>query len=103
MYFMYHMLLGMLSKAKGQILCVAACLNMLFVEKESWTSIPVLIEDKVLAAAENFVDVCCQHADYLAGREDIIDKEVEKAVTLYKKQNGTQVHCSTSKHCCQFL
>ena len=80
----------MLSKAKGQILCVAACLNMLFIENELWTSIPVLIEDKALTAAENFVDVCCQHAAYLAGREDVIEKEIEKAVTLYQKQNGMQ-------------
>lgn len=86
---MYHPLpLGMLSEAKVQILHVAACLNMLFIENESWTSIPVLIEDKVLAAAENFIDVCCHHAAYLAGREDIIEKEIEKAVTLYQKQSG---------------
>jgi len=63
---------------------------MLFIENELWTSVPVLIEDKALTAAENFVDVCCQHAAYLAGRENIIEKEVEKAVTLYQKQNGMQ-------------
>lgn len=55
---------------------------MLFVpdnEEGVLSTLPLLISDEALAAAENFVDVCCQHAAYLTGRKDI-DVEIEKVL-----------------------
>ena len=81
----------MLSKAKGQILCVAACLSMLYLftgDKENhkpWT-IPLVIQDEVIA--KDLVNVCCQHAAYLAGKEDTIEKEIKKIIKLYEKHCG---------------
>ena len=54
---------GMLSKSKGQILRVAATLHVLF-HREN----PVTLSEEAVKAAENFVEVCVQHAAYLAGR-----------------------------------
>lgn len=67
---------GMLSKAKGQILRVSALLNMLFAKFEENDSIdsehiPLVITEKALTAAQNFVEVACQHAAFLAGRGNI--------------------------------
>ncbi len=59
----------MLSKSKGQILCVAAVMHVLF-RWETPHSIPENISDDALKAAINFVDLCVQHASFLAGRGD---------------------------------
>ena len=53
---------------------------MLFVannEEGGLSTLLLLINDEAIAAAENFVDVCCQHAAYLAGRKDI-DQKLER-------------------------
>ena len=57
----------MLSKSKGQILRVSACLHVLFCI-ETPTVIPDVIS---MEAAIDMVDVCIQHAAYLAGRGDV--------------------------------
>lgn len=60
----------MLSKSKGQILRVAATMHVLF-HWEKPQNIPNEISEAALTASINFVDVCIQHAAYLAGRGDI--------------------------------
>ena len=60
----------MLSKAKGQILRVAASLHVLFNINTPHT-IPQTISDVAIKAAVDLVDVCIQHAAFLAGRGDV--------------------------------
>jgi len=79
----------MLGKAKGQILRVAASLEMLFCDTEEPGSteddisvqqvetLPTTISSKSLKAAINFIDVCCQHTAYVTGRQTI-ENEVKK-------------------------
>jgi len=81
----------MLGKAKGQILRVAACLQMLFCDTalsedaddndefsiQQVETLPTLITPKTMKAAINFVDVCCQHTAYVTGRQTI-ENEVKK-------------------------
>ena len=50
----------MLSKAKGQVLCVTASLHVLFNIDTSLT-IPQEISDAAIKAAVNLVEVCIQH------------------------------------------
>ena len=78
----------MLSKAKGQILRVAATLHVLF---HIDNSLPVtnVISDKAITAAIDLVDVCIQHAAYLAGRGNI--EETIQAII-----DGKQVHVHNS-------
>lgn len=70
----------MLSKAKGQVLRTAAALSVLFSDsidddgKIAMSSIPSEISTRALLAAENFVDTCCQHAAYIAGRGKLEDE-----------------------------
>ena len=61
---------GMLSKSKGQILRIAATLHVLF-NLKSPLAIPAVISDSAIKAAINLVDVCLQHAAFLAGRGEI--------------------------------
>ena len=78
---MYN-ILGMLSKAKGQILRVAACLNVLFCDGEFDENtkmkvspdIPLVITEKAIVAAQNIVDVACQHCIYIAGKGSISEE-----------------------------
>ena len=63
-------LAGMLSKAKGQILRVAAALHVLFNINTPLT-IPQEISDAAIKAAVDLVDVCIQHAAFLARRGDV--------------------------------
>lgn len=74
----------MLGKAKGQILRVAACLQLLFCDETDSdyniviaTTLPTVIGADALKAAENYVDVCCQHTAYLTGRQ-LIEHEVKR-------------------------
>lgn len=60
----------MLSKAKGQILRVAAALHVLF-NINTPLAIPTNISDTAIKAAVNLVEVCIQHAAFLAGRGDV--------------------------------
>ena len=75
----------MLSKSKGQILRVATALHVLFnistddedgsiVTEEDDTNdimVPVVITERAILAAINFVELCCQQTAYMAGRGDI--------------------------------
>ena len=65
----------MLSKSRGQILRMAATMHVLF-HWETPGSIPSKISSEALKAAQNFVDLCTQHAAFLAGR-GIISDEIE--------------------------
>lgn len=67
----------MLSKSKGQVLRVAAVLHVLFMNPP--TSIPSTISTKAITAAQNFVDTCCQHAAFIAGR-GLIDEEIDHLI-----------------------
>ena len=69
---------GMLSKSKGQILRVSACLHVLY-HIETPTTIPDFISMEAITAAIDMVDVCIQHAAYLAGRGDINEMIQEMA------------------------
>ena len=60
----------MLSKSKGQILRVAAALHVLF-SIDSPLAIPDVVSDDAIEAAIDLVDVCIQHAAFLAGRGDV--------------------------------
>ena len=76
----------MLGKAKGQILQIAACLQMFF--GDTCTSddeeriiptntLPTTLTEDALKAAINFVEVCCQHTAYITGRQTI-ESEIKK-------------------------
>jgi len=60
----------MLSKSKGQVLRVAAALHVLF-HCDTPLKVPDHVSEEAITAAVNFVDLCLQHAAYLAGRGDI--------------------------------
>ena len=62
--------IGLLSKSKGQIIQIAATLHVLF-NIETPLAIPTVISDAAIKAAINLVDVCIQHAAFLAGRGDV--------------------------------
>ena len=62
----------MLSKCKGLILRIAGVLHVLF-GTESTDNLSTEISNKAIAAAQDFVDVCCKHAAFVAGRGDIHD------------------------------
>ena len=64
---------GMLSKSKGQTLRIAAAMHVLF-SWETPATISPTISDQALKAADNFVEVCIQHAAFLAGRGVIADE-----------------------------
>ena len=66
----------MLSKSKGQILRVAAVLHVLF-HVDTPLEVPMVIGANAISAAINVVDVCIQHAAFLAGRGDI-DEQIEE-------------------------
>ena len=75
-------LLGMLSKSTGQILRVAACFNVLFRIRESTEPWPEnnpedkIIRDAIKAACD-FVDICCIHTAFMAGRSTSLSKMQE--------------------------
>ena len=67
----------MLSKAKGQILRVAASMHILFhLEKED--EICDVIIDEAIKAAINYIMTCIQHTAYMTGRSTVV-QEVEIA------------------------
>ena len=68
----------MLSKSKGQILRVAATLHVMFHVNTPLT-IPDVISTEAVKAAIDLVDVCIQHAAFLAGRGDVNDRIEEIA------------------------
>jgi hypothetical protein len=79
----------MLSKEKGQILRVAASLHVLF-NIDTPHTISQEISDDAVKAAVDLVDVCIQHAAFLAGRGDVeetIQGLVEGKPSMYPKNN----------------
>ena len=60
----------MLSKSKGLILRVAGVLHVLF-KLDTPDDIPDTISEQAIVAVQDFVDVCCQHTAFVAGRGDI--------------------------------
>ena len=80
------LIVGMLSKAKGQILRVAACIHVLFSDfkdNEDEDIIPTIrkispeISEDAIIAAQNFVETCCQHCMFLCGK-GILDNEIKR-------------------------
>ena len=67
---MIYNFIGMLSKSKGQVLRVAATLHVLF-HRNTPLNIPDVISAEAIHAATDFVELCLQHAAFLAGRGDI--------------------------------
>ena len=63
---------GMLSKAKGQVLRVAALMHLLFEGRGD--EITTCIDEGSIKAAIDFVEVCCQHTAFIAGRGSIDDE-----------------------------
>ena len=51
-------------------------------------TIPTVITEKVIKAAQNYVDVCCEHAAYLAGR-NLIEEVVKKYLNSAFKYTAT--------------
>jgi hypothetical protein len=100
---MYMLFTGMLGKSKGQILRVAAVLQVLFqmvsdtaeeaetddsdMETSTSTSTSTCISDKAVLVAINFVELCCQQASYMAGRGDIREdiQNVKASMSLINK------------------
>ncbi len=69
-WYIYTPYTGMLSKSRGQILRVAATMHVLF-HLDTPLSIPAIISDGALKAAQDFVETSNQHVAFLAGRGDI--------------------------------
>ena len=77
----------MLSKAKGQILRVAAYIHALISDykdhemEEDFSpvpkALPSTISEDAIIAAEDFVTTCCQHCAYLSGRSTI-ENEIKR-------------------------
>ena len=76
---------GMLSKSKGQILRVAAVLQVLF-HVDNPHNIPAKVGEDAMKAAISFVDLCIQHAAYITGRGRVQD-EVE---SVYQIMQGVK-------------
>ena len=80
-------MLGMLSKSKGQVLRLSAAFHVLFCdtdidlsdegEKIEVANVSTQIADSAIVAAQNYVDTCCQHAAFIAGRTNIDDEITE--------------------------
>lgn len=88
---------GMLSKSKGQILRVAATMHALF-HWETPGAIPETISDEALKAAVCFVELCVQHAAFLAGRgnvaEEIDSIPDQGMITMYVNlKTGCALRC----------
>lgn len=90
-------LTGMLSKSKGLILRVAAGFHALF-HLGHPASIPTEISHEAMIAATDFVDMCTQHAAFMAGRGDIneyvqrLSTGINILILLYSLWCGT-VQC----------
>ena len=71
---------GMLSKAKGQVLRIAAVLHVLFCDLVNTqggitvSDVPETISETAIIAAQKYVDTCCQHAAFIAGRGKLEDE-----------------------------
>ena len=65
-------LAGILSKSSGFVLRVAAVIHATF-HLDNPCEMPKEISTEALEAAQDFVDMCGQHAAFMAGRGDIAD------------------------------
>ena len=74
----------MLSKSKGQILRISACLHVLF-HIDSPLNIPDIISSDAIRAAIDLVSVCIQHAAFLAGQGEIDDiiQDIQKGKMIH--------------------
>ena len=79
-------IVGMLSKAKVQILQVAAYMHVLFSDfkdHEDKDIIPTVhqilpeISEAAIVSAQNFVEICCQHCVFLSGK-GILHNEIKR-------------------------
>ena len=89
----------MLSKSKGQVLRVAACLHALFhLGREE--GISSVISEEALTAAINFVGVCCQQTAFMAGRGKIGEEiQIMKASKFTNVPIMTQIVLSFINVC----
>ena len=62
----------MLSKSKGIIMRLSAAFHILF-HIEAHDKISKEICANAIEAAINYVDMCCQHAAYIAGRGNVAE------------------------------
>ena len=60
MCYVFYVHVGLLSKSRGQILCIAAVLHVLF-HLDTQHNIPTEIADKVVQVAIDFVELCREH------------------------------------------
>ena len=79
----YYNFTGILSKSKGLILRVAAVMHVMF-HLENPNDLPNEISLNALEAAQDFVDMCCQHAAFMAGRGEIRDEIQQLQAGLFK-------------------
>ena len=95
----------MLSKAKGQVLRVAAALHVLSGDCEGKIVMSDTIADTIsedtLLAAKNFVITCCQHAAYVAGRGKIED-EIDSLLSTGKIDIDSKYNYIDSTFRCRF-
>lgn len=76
-------LIGKLSKSKGQVLRVSAAFHVLFCDSDvdlngqEDVKVAGVTTQIAIVAAQNFVETCCQHAAFIAGRNDINDEITE--------------------------
>ena len=80
----------MLAKSKGQVLRLAVVFHVLF-GWENPQAISEDVSDVALQAAITFVNVCMQHAAFLAGRGKIVE-EIEKLQQLLTGKGCSYVH-----------
>ena len=59
-------------------------------------AIPTEISERAIKAAQNFVDMCCQHTAFIAGRGDIQD-------AIQQIQRGSFHLLNTLYHSCRLL
>lgn len=81
----------MLGKSSGLTLRVAAVMHVAF-HLKSPHDIPKQISQQALEAALDFVDVCCKHAAFMAGREEMVD-------LIQQLQTGKYIVYIGSKFC----
>ena len=89
---------GLLSKAKGQILRVAATLHILFCLSTP-DDTPDVISDAAVSAAINFVHVCCGHTSLITGR-GLISEEIDAAKERVPDGGKEYLHYSYSLLIC---
>ena len=96
--------IGMLSIANGQVLRVAAVLHVLFcdtvdeVGELTVQDVPVTVTSKAVLAARNFVDTCCQHAAFIAGRGLMEDEISQLTSSKSLSQNLSVINVTITCH-----